>query len=150
MLFFGFFRTSWIKTQTDYLNFRKLPNGKQQAFLGIRKISIAIIEFFRELWLLRNKHIHNPDPTGEISFQRQVLLQEIQQLYTNRNTLAQSDRNILPPRFLNTHNQKRNDLLQQFVRINKQIIQKSAEEIRNSVQYTPPEELPPPEPDPSI
>ena len=59
-----------------------------------------------------------------------------------------SDRQILPPRFLTTQNQKRNESLQQFVRINKQIIQKSAEETRNSFQYTPPEELPPPEPDP--
>ena len=84
--------------------------------MGIQKITI------RKLWILQNKNIHDLDPTGKTSFQKKNILEEIQQMYDQREELKPRDRQVLPPGFCNKAKIKNNALLHLFIKVNKQII----------------------------
>ena len=76
-IFYSFFRTSWVTKQMNYRKYMKIPNNKQHVFCAIKAVSIKIIKFVREVWLIQNQHIHDPQPTGVTTFNRQQLLVDI-------------------------------------------------------------------------
>ena len=82
----------------------KLPNNTQQAFCVVKALLITIIKFVRELWFMRNQHIHNPHPTGVITFK---LLEDIQHIYNLKQNRQETDQIILPPQYLQQQQKNR-------------------------------------------
>ena len=152
-IFYCFFHTLWVNKQTEYRNYTKLPNNKQQAFCAVKAISITIIKFVRELWLIRNQHIHDPQPAGVTTFKRQQLLTDICHLYTFKQGIQETDRVVLPSQYLQRATTKKNKSLDLFLQRNKEIIKNSQKEMKEQtreypVPRIPPQILPPPEPNP--
>ena len=106
------------------------------------------------MWLIRNKHIHDPQPNGVTTFKRQQLLADIRHLYLLRRGIQETDRNVLPPQYLERASIKQNKSLELFIKRNKEIIKKSTQEMKENqtidhpVPTIVPQTLPPPEPDP--
>jgi hypothetical protein len=94
-LMFGFFHTSWIQLQHNYLGFRKLPRHKHQATTTIKTWANLIFTALHELWLLRNEHLHGSSPQSLHSYKRLQLLGEISDLYAQKGMMLASDRDIL-------------------------------------------------------
>ena len=142
------FHKNWIEYQKQYKNFLKLPNDRNQAFIGIKAILIVVIIFVQELWTLRNDHVHNPVPHGVLTFKQKQLLEDLKYLFTKKATLQNNDQQILPQIYLNNAATKQNKSIELFIRRNKEIINQSHEEIRNKITQEVPVPPPPPEPDP--
>ena len=131
----------------------KLPNDTQQVFCAVKAISITIIKFVRERWLIRNQHIHDPQPAGVTTFKQQQLLANIRHLYTFKQGIQETDRVVLPSQYLQRATTKKNKSLELFLRRNKEIIKNSQKEMKEQtrehpVPRIPPQILHPPETDP--
>lgn len=107
-----------------------LPNDKHQAYCVIKALSITIVKFVREVWLIWNKHIHNPQPTGVTTFKQQQILADIRHLYFLRRRIQETDKNLLPPQYLERVISKQNKSLELFNKQNKEKIRKSTQEMK--------------------
>lgn len=118
----------------------KLPSNRRQANQGIQQIVIKIYMYLHTLWLTRNTHSHGTDINNMDSYKRLQLLHEIQNMYTNKDHMLSSDRDIFNLPF-NTRNEFYNvNQLQSFINANKNIMKQSMKDalyLRNDFQKIP-------------
>ena len=112
----------------------KLPNDKQQAFSTIKAVSTSIIKLnlSENCGSFKTNTYKTPQPSGVVTFKLQQLLDDIQHIYTIRRSIQETDQNILPPQYLQRAATKQNKSLELFLKRNKEIIQKSKQEMKEN------------------
>jgi hypothetical protein len=150
-LLFGFFHEGWVPLQNEYLGLRRLPRGKNQAFLCIRSLVVTIYDSWFHLWLLRNSHLHGSSAHNLHSYRRLQLLREIRDLYDSAPSMLRHDRDIFRHEYDSFLDVPDRALLS-FVKFAKPVVQRSQKQatklgpncrtITDYFDYIPPE-IPP-------
>jgi len=103
-MFYGYFHTDWKSMQDLHLKQQKLPRQHNQATNTIRRCVSEFHNCAKELWELRNQHLHGKDKDSTSCFKRVQLLEEVREIYATRNHYLYSD---LPAIYGNTSLEER-------------------------------------------
>lgn len=93
-IFDGLLSTEWVSRQHAYLSAEKLPHLRNQAFNGLKAISLHAFSHIHNLWLLCNSHLHHTNPQTNHCFARSHLLTQVKALYDSAPRMLSANREI--------------------------------------------------------
>ena len=137
-LFNGRLTKEWAHLQQQYLERTKLVDKHRTGLTWSVQIICTIWRHWLEVWETRNQVIHGKDESTREKATRQKLKFQLEELYSLKDAVCSHHRNKFFEHDIDTHLQKKNNQLSNWIRINSGPIQASvkqaAELNRNSVR----------------